>query len=343
MCGLGGELRFDGAPPDVEAVARMSGCLRVRGPDGSGTWQRGPAGAAATTGSRSSTCPRPARSPWPTTSSGSSSSSTAASTTTASCARSSRRVGYRFRSHSDTEVILKAYHRWGAGASTASTGCSRSRVLRAPTGRLVLARDRLGIKPLYVAETPGRVRFASTLPALLAAGDVDTTLDPVALHHYMSWHSVVPAPRTILAASASCRRPRSGPIERDGTQHRLRTGTRPRPGRSAGAVRPRSGRRRSSTRCDRAVAAADGRPTSRSACCCPAAWTRAWSWPCSAEAGQQDLAHVQHRLRGRRRASPATSSSTPTSIAKEFGTDHHKITDRARPARARRSTPRSAR
>jgi asparagine synthase (glutamine-hydrolysing) len=62
----------------------------------------------------------------------------------------------------------------------------------------VLARDRLGIKPFYLAERPGRIRFASTLPALLAAGDVDTDLDKVALHHYMSFHSVVPAPRTIL-------------------------------------------------------------------------------------------------------------------------------------------------
>jgi asparagine synthase (glutamine-hydrolysing) len=62
----------------------------------------------------------------------------------------------------------------------------------------VLARDRLGIKPLYLAETPGRLRFASSLPALLASGDIDTSLDKVALQHYMTFHSVVPAPRTIL-------------------------------------------------------------------------------------------------------------------------------------------------
>ena len=64
---------------------------------------------------------------------------------------------------------------------------------------LILARDRLGIKPLYLAETADRLRFASALPALLAGGDVDTSIDPVALHHYMTFHSVVPAPRTILA------------------------------------------------------------------------------------------------------------------------------------------------
>jgi asparagine synthase (glutamine-hydrolysing) len=52
---------------------------------------------------------------------------------------------------------------------------------------------------MYLAETPGRLRFASTLPALLAAGDVDTSLDKVALQHYMTFHSVVPAPRTIVS------------------------------------------------------------------------------------------------------------------------------------------------
>ena len=66
------------------------------------------------------------------------------------------------------------------------------------SGRVVLARDRLGIKPLYYTERPGRLRFASTLPALLAAGGVDTSIDPAALHHYMSLHAVVPAPLTIL-------------------------------------------------------------------------------------------------------------------------------------------------
>ena len=116
-------------------------------------------------------------------------------------------AGYRFFSTSDTEVIAQGLPPLGhRAASTTSSACSRSPSSSATSGRLVLARDRLGIKPLYLAETPGRLRFASTLPALLAAGDVDTSLDRVALHHYMSFHSVVPAPRTILSGVASCRR-----------------------------------------------------------------------------------------------------------------------------------------
>jgi asparagine synthase (glutamine-hydrolysing) len=106
--------------------------------------------------------------------------------------------GYRFFSHGDTEVILKSYAAWGPRCVERFYGMFAFAIWERDSGRVVLARDRLGIKPLYVSERPGRLRFASTLPALLAAGDVDTTIDPAALHHYMSLHAVVPAPMTIL-------------------------------------------------------------------------------------------------------------------------------------------------
>jgi asparagine synthase (glutamine-hydrolysing) len=75
-------------------------------------------------------------------------------------------------------------------------------IVERDSGRVLLGRDRLGIKPLYITETASRIRFASSLPALVAGGakdnSVDTRIDPIALHHYLSFHSVVPAPRTIL-------------------------------------------------------------------------------------------------------------------------------------------------
>jgi asparagine synthase (glutamine-hydrolysing) len=85
-----------------------------------------------------------------------------------------------------------------------------------------MARDRLGIKPLYLAETPGRLRFASTLPALLRAGSLDTSIDPVALHHYLTWHAVVPAPRTLLNGVRKLPPATVRVIEADGssTEHR---------------------------------------------------------------------------------------------------------------------------
>jgi asparagine synthase (glutamine-hydrolysing) len=63
---------------------------------------------------------------------------------------------------------------------------------------LYLFRDRQGIKPLYFTVGDGPFRFASSVPALLAAGNVDTEFDPAALHHQFTLHGVVPAPRTIF-------------------------------------------------------------------------------------------------------------------------------------------------
>jgi asparagine synthase (glutamine-hydrolysing) len=107
--------------------------------------------------------------------------------------------GHRFFSHgSDTEVILHAYHEWGDTCVEHFHGMFAFVVVERDTGRTLLARDRLGIKPLYLAGDEDHLRFASTLPGLLAGGGIDTSIDPVALHHYLTFHAVVPPPRTIL-------------------------------------------------------------------------------------------------------------------------------------------------
>jgi asparagine synthase (glutamine-hydrolysing) len=127
-------------------------------------------------------------------------------------------AGYRFFSECDTEVILKAYHAWGPRCVERFLGMFAFAVWERDSGRVVLARDRLGIKPLYLAATPGGLRFASTLPALLAAGGVDTTIDAEALHHYMSFHAVVPAPLTILRGVRKLAPATILTIEPDGTR-----------------------------------------------------------------------------------------------------------------------------
>ncbi|MEX2387995.1 MAG: N-acetylglutaminylglutamine amidotransferase [Phycisphaeraceae bacterium] len=106
--------------------------------------------------------------------------------------------GYQFFSKSDTEVILKAYHAWGENCVERFNGMFAFAVAERNSGRVFLARDRLGIKPLYYTRNASNFRFASSLPALIAPGGVDTSIDPVALHHYMTFHAVVPAPYTIL-------------------------------------------------------------------------------------------------------------------------------------------------
>ena len=198
MCGIAGELRYDGRPADAEAVRRMLPPLASRGPDGEGLVARG-AVALGHRRLRIIDLSDAGRQPM-------TDDELGLTLVFNGCVYNYRQLrtelqayGYRFFSTSDTEVVLKAYHRWGADCVRRFLGMFAFAVLEHDSGTVTLARDRLGIKPLYLAETPGRLRFASTLPALLAAGDVDTSLDRVALQHYMTFHSVVPAPRTILA------------------------------------------------------------------------------------------------------------------------------------------------
>ena len=126
--------------------------------------------------------------------------------------------GYRFFSHSDTEVLLKAYHHWGDRFVDHLKGMFAFAIVERDSGRVLLGRDRLGIKPLYLTENDDRIRFASSLPALLAGGGVDTHIDPVALHHYMTFHSVVPSPRTILRGVSKLPPASLMAIEPDGTR-----------------------------------------------------------------------------------------------------------------------------
>lgn len=107
--------------------------------------------------------------------------------------------GYTFLSTSDTEVLLKAYHAWGKQCVQRLCGMFAFAIWEQNTGKLILARDRLGIKPLYYNLTSKHgFRFASTLPALVAFGDIDTAIDKIALHYYLTFHAV-PEPLTILS------------------------------------------------------------------------------------------------------------------------------------------------
>lgn len=195
MCGFGAELRADG-PVDREALGRMHASLAPRGPDGEGAWLDGRAGLVhrrLAIIDLSELGAQPMR-------------HDGLAVVFNGCIYNHRelraeleRRGHAFRSHADTEVILRGWREWGEGVLDRLLGMFAFCLVEEETGRAVLARDRLGIKPLYLAELPGGgLRAASTLPALVAAGGVDASVDPVALHHYLSWHSVVPAPRTIL-------------------------------------------------------------------------------------------------------------------------------------------------
>lgn len=107
-------------------------------------------------------------------------------------------LGQVFQSHSDTEVILKAYRQWGLECTQRFEGMFAFAIWDDHHEQLVMARDRFGIKPLYYAPLDGGIRFASNTQALLAAGGVDTEIDPIGLHFQLTLHAVIPAPHTIL-------------------------------------------------------------------------------------------------------------------------------------------------
>ncbi len=197
MCGIAGEIRRDGGPADLVALGRMSATMSDRGPDASGAWSQGPVGLAHR---RLKIIDLTAASGQPLVDAvaGLSGVFNGCIYNYKELREELRGLGHVFASHGDSEVVLKAYAQWGASFVDHLIGMFAVAIVERDSGRVVLARDRLGIKPLYVAETADAVRFASTLPALLAGGGVDTAIDPVALHHYLTFHSVVPAPRTIL-------------------------------------------------------------------------------------------------------------------------------------------------
>jgi asparagine synthase (glutamine-hydrolysing) len=198
MCGIAGEIRFDGSDPEVAAVARMTAEMHRRGPDGSGVHA---AGAVALGHRRLKILDLSERGAQPMVDPelGLSAVFNGLIYNYRELRTELEAAGYRFFSTSDTEVLLKAFRQWGPACVERFLGMFAFGIVERDTGVLTLGRDRLGIKPLYVTERPDRMRFASTLPALLAGGGVDTSIDPVALHHYLTFHSVVPAPRTILA------------------------------------------------------------------------------------------------------------------------------------------------
>jgi asparagine synthase (glutamine-hydrolysing) len=197
VCGAAGEVRLDGRKPDVAAVSAMAETMAPRGPDAAGVWSQGRV-ALGHRRLKIIDLSEAGAQPMVDSDLGLAICWNGCIYNYKQLRRELSEHGYRFFSHSDTEVLLKAYHHWGDRFVDRLHGMFAFAIVERDSGRVVLGRDRLGIKPLYLSETASRIRFASTLPALLAGGDVDTRIDSVALHHYMTFHSVVPAPRTIL-------------------------------------------------------------------------------------------------------------------------------------------------
>lgn len=197
MCGISGDIRFDDQPVDTSAILRMNQQQAPRGPDGQGlmAWDRLAFGHRRL---KIMDLSDAAQQPMFDPALGVGIVFNGAVYNHPALRRELEAKGYTFHSTGDTEVLLKAYHAWGEDFVKRLNGMFAFAIWERDSGRVLLGRDRLGIKPLYLAPVPGGLRFASTLPALLAAGGVDTGIDTEGLHHYLSLHAIVPAPHTLF-------------------------------------------------------------------------------------------------------------------------------------------------
>lgn len=106
-------------------------------------------------------------------------------------------AGHRFRTQSDTEVIVHAYEEYGLDCVQRLNGMFSFALWDGRENRLVLARDHAGQKPLFYHLTDERLAFASEIKSLLQAGDIRREVNPRAIYHYLSLQ-YVPGPETIL-------------------------------------------------------------------------------------------------------------------------------------------------
>jgi asparagine synthase (glutamine-hydrolysing) len=197
MCGIAGEIRFNNTAADSALVARMTDTLSRRGPDSNGLYAQGPV-ALGHRRLKIIDLSEAAQQPMVDAALGLSIVFNGCIYNHHELRAELETCGYRFFSKGDTEVLLKAYHAWGEDFVKRLHGMFAFCIYERDSGKAILGRDRLGIKPLYYSERDGIFHFASTLPALLHVPGLDRRLDPHALHYYFSFHAVVPPPYTIL-------------------------------------------------------------------------------------------------------------------------------------------------
>lgn len=197
MCGISGEYRFDNQHPDLSSLQTINRHQRMRGPDSHGLFCQGNVALGHT---RLMIMDLAAVSQQPMTDAalGLSLVFNGAIYNYRELRTELQELGYRFYSDADTEVILKAFHAWGADCLQRFNGMFAFAIWNRDDNRLFIARDRLGIKPFYYHLNPHFFRFASSLPALLHTAGIGSSIDPVALNFYLNFHAVVPAPHTIM-------------------------------------------------------------------------------------------------------------------------------------------------
>ena len=195
MCGFAGEFLFAGGRADLPLAGRMADLLRHRGPDEDGQFLS--ADGRCAIGFRRLAVIDPADSHQP--------MSTADGALTVAfngeiynypaLRRELERTGWAFRTAGDTEVLLAFYARHGEEMVQHLSGMFAFAIYAAPRGKLFLARDRVGQKPLWYAELPDRIVFASEAKALLQHPMIDRSMDRQSILYYLTL-GYIPAPRS---------------------------------------------------------------------------------------------------------------------------------------------------
>jgi asparagine synthase (glutamine-hydrolysing) len=199
MCGIAGivDLKGSGATPSRDALVRMAGALHHRGPDEHGLYRDARAGFAH------------ARLSIIDLASGQQPLSNDDETlwivfngeifNYLELRAELSELGHRFRTRSDTEVIVHAYEAWGDDAFARMNGQWALALWDSARRRLVLSRDRMGVRPLYLCEHGSRLYFASEVKAIFAAdASIPRGFDPVGLDQTFTFWSIVP-PQSVYA------------------------------------------------------------------------------------------------------------------------------------------------
>lgn len=198
MCGIGGIVDLSGrhGVPSREALQRMLGALRHRGPDEYGLYRDTHAGLAharlsivdLATGQQP--LANEDESLWVV--------FNGEIFNYVELREELLAIGHRFRTKSDTELIVHAYESWGERAFDRFNGQWAIALWDNQREQLVLARDRLGVRPLYLCEHAGALYFASEVRAIFAANpDIPRALDPYGLEQTFTFWSVVP-PKSVF-------------------------------------------------------------------------------------------------------------------------------------------------
>lgn len=203
MCGILGIINIENrAPVDPQLLERMAATMTHRGPDGAGVWvqpdgQCGLAHRRLSIVDLSEAGHQPMSTPdekiWVT--------FNGEIYNYPELRKDMEARGHRFRSNSDTEVILYLYREYGERFFEYLDGDFGIGLWDCEQQRLILTRDRAGVKPVYYAHVDGRFIFASEMKALLKYPGINKDIDPASFYHYLSF-LVVPPVQTLVSGIA---------------------------------------------------------------------------------------------------------------------------------------------